>query len=242
MGIEQAVLFVAVISGCVCIYALVAQKLANCYLSPAMIFLAVGIVTECIRLYALGLEKPSFPREGILPLAEITLSMILFVDISSIQFASLQARLPVRTLGIGKPLFILVTYFFIRWILPDLGVGGALFLAGTLSPTDASLSAPFILSPGVPSLVRQSLNVESGLNDGIATPVVFVGLTFMKEGNLHLDLHETLHDIVYPLIYAFGIGVIAGPLYAFMMDVAHTRKLCTTEGANLISVPNLYDA
>jgi NhaP-type Na+/H+ or K+/H+ antiporter len=240
MGIEQTVLFVMVVSGCVCVYALVAQKLANCYLSPAMIFLVIGIVAECIRLYALKMENPSFPREGILPLAEITLSMILFVDISSIQFASLQARLPIRTLSIGKPLFILLTYFFIRGILPELGMGGALFLAGTLSPTDASLSAPFILSPGVPSLVRQSLNVESGLNDGIATPVVFIGLSFMKEGTTRLEPHETLHDIVYPLIYALVIGIIVGPLYAFLMDVAHNNKLCTKEGKTYMTTNNVY--
>jgi NhaP-type Na+/H+ or K+/H+ antiporter len=230
MGIERAVPFVVVASGCICIHALVAQKLANFYLSPAMIFIVIGIVTECIRPQALKLEKPSFPREGILPLAEITMSMILFADISSVRFASLQARLPARILGIGKPLFIVITYFFVRAILPELGVGGALFLAGTLSSTDASLSAPFIISPGAPSSVRQCLGIESALNDGIATPVVFVGLSFMKEGVQPVGTYDMLHDIVHPLVYAVIIGVVIGPLYAFMMDAAHSRKLCTKDG------------
>jgi NhaP-type Na+/H+ or K+/H+ antiporter len=71
---------------------------------------------------------------------------------------------------------------------------------------------------------------ESALNDGIATPVVFVGLSFMKEGFQPVGTYDMLHDIVHPLVYAVIIGVVIGPLYAFMMDAAHTRKLCTKDG------------
>jgi NhaP-type Na+/H+ or K+/H+ antiporter len=230
MSITEGVIFVTVVSGCVCVYALVAKKTVKWDVSPAMIFITLGIIAECITRYGFKLTDTLFPREGILPLAEIALSMTLFHDISTVQFSSLQTSLPARTLCIGLPLCILLTYFFIRGMLPGVGIGGALFLAGTLSPTDAALSTPVILNPGVPSLVRQSLNVESGMNDGIATPIVFIGLAIMREGSLHLSQHVKLFEIGLPIVYSVVIAVIVGHIYAYAMDTADKYHLCDKEG------------
>ena len=111
-------------------------------------------------------------------LAEATLAFVLFSDASRIDFGKLRRdiSLPVRLLGIGLPLTIALGALAAAAIFDQLTLGEAVILAVILAPTDAALGQAVVTEPRVPSRIRQSLNVESGLNDGICVPLLFAAV------------------------------------------------------------------
>jgi NhaP-type Na+/H+ or K+/H+ antiporter len=82
--------------------------------------------------------------------------------------------LPARLLGIGMPLTIIAGAVVAKLVLPELTWFEAAALGAILAPTDAALGQAVVSAPSVPLRIRQALNVESGLNDGIALPVVLI--------------------------------------------------------------------
>ena len=121
---------------------------------------------------ALGwLDIPSTAATSELVL-ELTLATILFADASTLDLKKvrLDAGLPTRLLSIGLPLTVLLGAGAAYILFPDKGLGFALLMGAILAPTDAALGLPIFTNPRVPGRIRQALNVESGLNDGLATP------------------------------------------------------------------------
>ena len=117
------------------------------------------------------------------------------------------SALPVRLLGIGLPLSV-VAGTVVAGVLFDVPWGLALFLGATLAPTDAALSVQVINDERIPVRLRRSLNVESGLNDGIVTPVVSVALAVAAsqlgdvQESVSIELDSALRDL--------GVGVVVG--------------------------------
>jgi NhaP-type Na+/H+ or K+/H+ antiporter len=109
-------------------------------------------------------------------LAELTLVLVLFGDAARIDLRALREELglPMRLLGIGLPLTILAGALIGKLVLPNLTWLEAAALGAILAPTDAALGQAVVSAPSVPLRIRQALNVESGLNDGIALPVVLI--------------------------------------------------------------------
>jgi sodium/hydrogen antiporter len=107
-------------------------------------------------------------------LAELTLALLLFSDASRVGLSSLKRdiSLPGRLLGIGLPLSVLLGSLSAAWLFDDFTWALAGFVGATLAPTDAALSAQVINDQQTPMRLRRALNVESGLNDGIVTPIV----------------------------------------------------------------------
>ena len=109
--------------------------------------------------------------------AEVTLVWVLFADASRVRLDQFRRDLGLyaRLLGVGLPLTValgagaaMVVLGFDPW--------AALLVGAALAPTDAALGAPVMSNPRVPPQVRRALNVESGLNDGIVTPIVLVAV------------------------------------------------------------------
>lgn len=119
-------------------------------------------------------------------LAELTLILVLFIDASRIDLSCLwrERGLPLRLLGVGLPLTIVMGALAARAVFPEIPLAQALLLAAILAPTDAALGQAVVSSPLLPVCVRQGLNVESGLNDGIALPVVLI---FAALAGAHTD-------------------------------------------------------
>ena len=140
-----------------------------------MAFTAAGLV---FGVEALGLVDPSATGASVKVLAEATLAVVLFSDASRIDLNALRRTLgiPAGLLGIGLPLTILAGFVVAIALLGDLVWPEALLLAIILAPTDAALGQAVVTSPRLPTRVRQSLNVESGLNDGICVPLFLVAL------------------------------------------------------------------
>src|SRR5439155_10873338 len=116
--------------------------------------------------------------EQLKPLVEITLVLVLFSDAARVRVHDLRGDLgPVlRLLAVGLPLTLLAGWGLALWLLPGMGLWLALLVGAALAPTDAALGVPVVTNTKVPSRVRRLITVESGLNDGIATPVVMVAI------------------------------------------------------------------
>ncbi len=157
----------------VCVFAAFSRKAERSPVTPPMFFVAVGFVLGGHGLGWLHLEVDG---EAIHFLAELTLILVLFTDAARIDLKCLRREksIPMRLLGIGMPLTIAAGAAAAVALLPELGWIEALLLAAILTPTDAALGQAVVSNPLVPVRIRQSLNVESGLNDGIALPVVLV--------------------------------------------------------------------
>jgi len=149
--------------------------------------------------------EPELSHGAILFL-EITLALVLFSDASRIDLSSLRSERawPRRMLGIGLPLAILLGAALAGLAL-GLEPGWALLLGVILAPTDAALAEPVLTTPELPQRIRQTLNVESGLNDGLALPALFVAVALIEaEGGL------TGSEVVRLFVVQLGVGVVFG--------------------------------
>jgi NhaP-type Na+/H+ or K+/H+ antiporter len=140
-----------------------------------MLFAVAGYLLCNPRWGVLELDVETAPVES---LVEVTLALLLFSDAARVNVRELRRDigLPVRLLGIGLPLSVLAGAGLAAGLIPELPWALAGFLGAALAPTDAALSVAVINDERLPMRLRRSLNVESGLNDGIATPIVTVML------------------------------------------------------------------
>jgi sodium/hydrogen antiporter len=151
----------------------VSARLERADLTAPIVFAAVGAA-----LAGFGLIHTSSAPETLKPLVEITLVWVLFSDAARVRVHDLRGDLGrvLRLLALGLPLTVLAGWGLAVWLFPALGVWVALLVGAALAPTDAALGVPVVTNPAVPSRVRRLITVESGLNDGIATPIVMVAI------------------------------------------------------------------
>ncbi|PJJ53463.1 NhaP-type Na+/H+ or K+/H+ antiporter [Mumia flava] len=173
-------------------------------------------------------------------LAEVTLALVLFSDASRVDLRRLrrQVALPARLLGIGLPLTLLLGAAAAYVLLDDPAWSLALFVGAALAPTDAALSAQVIGDERVPRRLRLAVNVESGLNDGIATPVVAVALA-LAVSDLGLGPgadHPSVGEALAAIVVACVIGVALGVLGAVGVNVAGARGSALPGGRQLAAL------
>jgi NhaP-type Na+/H+ or K+/H+ antiporter len=162
-----------VVVAAIFVWGAVSARLERADLTAPIVFTAVGAT-----LAWFGLVHSSSAPETLKPLVEITLVWVLFSDAARVRVHDLRADYGqvVRLLAVGLPLTVLAGWGLAAWLFPALGVWLALLVGAALAPTDAALGVPVVTNPAVPSKVRRVITVESGLNDGIATPVVMVAI------------------------------------------------------------------
>ncbi len=157
-------------------------------------------------------------------IAEVTLAVVLFHDAAQVRPAQLRGDvwMCVRLLLIGLPLTMLLGLGAAHLLLPSLAFAYLLLLAATLAPTDAGLGAATVLNPVVPVRVRRLLNVESGLNDGLATPVVLfaIALVSVPTGEDGSAFVAALEELLIGAAVGIGFGALAGAL----LDLAIARE------------------
>jgi NhaP-type Na+/H+ or K+/H+ antiporter len=172
---------IAVVAGFVVAYSLVSRRLETTPITGPLVFVVAGIL---IGETGLELIEPGMEAGPVRVLAEATLVVLLFTDAIRIDLARLrrQIDLPARLLGIGLPLTVAAGTAAGLMVLPGFGIWEAALLAAVLAPTDAALGQAVVSNERVPRRIRQALNVESGLNDGLALPVVTVFLALAAAG------------------------------------------------------------
>jgi len=155
--------------------AAVSNRLSGTPVTPAMLFVAFGLLAGPEALDEIDVSSTG---STVRTLAEATLALVLFADASRIDLTRLRrgAGVPVRLLGAGLPLTIALGAAAAVAVLGELSVEEALILAVVLAPTDAALGQAVVVHPRVPQRIRQGLNVESGLNDGLCVPLLFASI------------------------------------------------------------------
>jgi NhaP-type Na+/H+ or K+/H+ antiporter len=210
-----------VIAGILLVYAVISRRIEGTPLTAAMLFMAGGLLfsTEMIGWLHLSLDE-----HGVSILAEATLAVVLFTDASRIDLATLRREygLPVRLLGIGLPLTIvagtlagIVTLSGVTWI-------EALVLAIVLAPTDAALGQAVVTDPSLPSRIRQGLNVESGLNDGLCVPLLAIALAVAETDDGRVTGAHAARAVAEAIGWGLVGGVLAGVAAGYLLRAARS--------------------
>ena len=201
-------------------YTLVASKLDRWWITGPMVFVAAGAI-----LGPGGLEVLPFAlgNETVLTITELTLALVLFADASTVRLRDVEGDtgLPRRLLFVGLPLTIVAGAVLAYLMFPGVGWAAAALVATILAPTDAALGLAVVTNKAVPVRIRRALNVESGLNDGIATPFVtlFIAVVAAEEGlgDTAWGL-EALKQIGLAIVAAVVVGYLGGKLLAVAVE------------------------
>jgi NhaP-type Na+/H+ or K+/H+ antiporter len=208
-------------------YTLVASKLERWWITGPMVFVAAGTILGPGALDVLPL---SLTNETVVTITELTLALVLFSDASTVPLGDVEgdAGLPRRLLFVGLPLTVVAGAVLAYLIFPNVGWAAAALVATILAPTDAALGLAVITNKAVPVRIRRALNVESGLNDGIATPLVtlFIAAAAAEEaiGETSWGL-EALKQIGLAIATAVVVGYLGGKALGFAKDHGWTSQV-----------------
>ena len=219
------------------LYGALAGRLGRWSITAPMIFVAAGFV---LGPGGLNLHQVTPRTEGIKELTEITLALLLFADASTLSFRQVRddAMIPLRLLTIGIVLTIALGAVTALGLLPGEGLAFAALLGAILAPTDAALGLPIFNNPAVPVRIRRALNVESGLNDGIATPFVTLFIAFAAAAEANSRSGGWLSTALLEIGIAVAVGIGAGAIGGWLFSQA-ARRQWTNGGALQIGVLGL---
>ena len=204
--------------------AAISGRLSGTVVTPAMVFVAVGLLVGPKVLGEIDLESSSGTVRA---LAEATLALVLFCDASRIDLGQLRREfgVPVRLLGIGLPLTIALGAVAAAVIFDRLSIEEAVILSIVLAPTDAALGQAVVTEPRVPGRIRQGLNVESGLNDGICVPLLFAAVAAADVQSAISDGRSAATLLLEEIGYGVVGGVVGGLVVAAIVIHAGRRDL-----------------
>jgi sodium/hydrogen antiporter len=196
----------SVLAAALVLYALVAARLDRWSITAPMLFIVVG---AAIGPEGADLFDVTPGTEAVKALAEVTLALLLFADAATIRLADVEgdAGLPTRLLVIGLPLTIVAGAASAVLVFGGIGWAAAALIASILAPTDAALGLGIFSDRSVPVRIRRTLNVESGLNDGIATPFVtlFLAVVISEAGSSNW-VGEAAIDLALAVVVAVVVG------------------------------------
>lgn len=221
-------------------FALFVRPIEKSWITLPIFFAGLGLG---LGPAGLGVIDLNIDDSTIHTVAEITLILTLFLDASKIRLRNLKAHyaLPTRMLLIGMPLTILMGAAMILLLAPDLPWAMALLTAAILTPTDAALAQPILADKDVPTRISEAINVESGLNDGLALPVVvFAALLMANEATSNISLTPLAIGQFVGAQIIFGplAGIAIGFVGAKLLDMATHQKFTQPiyEGIFFLSV------
>jgi len=213
---------IAILAAFVFIYSIVSGGLERTPINGALVFIAFGLAFGSLGLGFLTLKVNA---EGLRLLAEMTLALVLFTDASNANLGVLKKsfHIPQRLLLIGLPLIILLGFGVGVLVFTGLTLLEIAILATMLAPTDAALGKAVVTNESVPPDIREGLNVESGLNDGICVPILFVFLAIatssgIEGGTPMLALKLVAEEIGIGVAVGFGLTFLAAWLLKRVAD------------------------
>ncbi len=219
------------------LFSLVSGRLQGTVLTAPLVFVLFGFAVGSGGLNIANLEPG---HAAIHVIAEFTLILILFTDAARIDISSVRRdhNLPTRMLVIGLPLVILTGALAADFMFPRFSIWEAALLAALLAPTDAALGQAVVSAKVVPVRIRQAINIESGLNDGIALPAV---LLFAALAGAMEDSTQAGEWIRFGLLQV-TLGPLAGCVVGFLgaraLDTSIERGWLSTrfQGIGILSL------
>ncbi len=215
-------------------FSAVARRLESSIVTAAIFFTSAGLLAGPV----LGLVDLSIGAGPVKLLAEATLTLVLFADASRISLPALRTEfaVPLRLLAIGLPLTILAGLLAGVAVLPGISLVEALVLSIMLACTDAALGQAVVTDERLPSRIRQGLNVESGLNDGICVPLFFIALALAEADEGALTGRAALHLVLEEIGYGVVAGVAAGVIGALALRFATRRSFVERHWLQILTV------
>ena len=208
MALVESVIFI-VVAVAIIGFGVVSGRAERSVFTPPMAFVLLGVLAGPLALGLVGFDAET---PWIHALAELTLVVVLFTDASRIDLGLLRRQhdIPERMLIVGLPLTVVAGTVVAALMFDGLSLWEAAVLAAILSPTDAALGQAVVSNPKVPARIRQALNVESGLNDGIMLPALLIllscaGAAEGQESAAHWLRFAAAQVILGPLV-----GIAAG--------------------------------
>ena len=192
LGAAGAILVITTVSG----------FLSRIWLTEPFIATVFGVMLGRFFIGPVDLTEPAF-----LTFLELTLALVLFSDASRVSVRRVRGTYtwPGRMLGLGLPLAIGLGTAAAAWLL-GLPLGFALLLGVVLAPTDAALAEPVLENKSVPRRVRQTLNIESGLNDGLAVPALLIAIALLEAEEGMVSPARA----VLVFMQQLGVGILGG--------------------------------
>lgn len=195
----------------------VSARAGRAHVSAPMVFMFAGFAFANTDHYDL-------PGSAIKTVAEVTLALLLFHGAAELRPRHLRrdAAITARLLLIAFPLTVAGTCALVLLILPGLDPWLAVALAAALAPTDSALSPAAVLDPAVPARIRRVLSLESGLNDGLATPVVLFAIA-AAAGTTTADDQHGAAKAVLAVVIGVAFGILAGVAAGRVLRAARRR-------------------
>lgn len=203
---------VVVLGLCVFAYSAFADRIGRWHLTAPIVFVLAG------WLIWQGRSNGEEPDLGwLLTLAEVTLALVLFSDAAGVRPKEIgqDRSFILRLLFVGLPITVILGLLLALLLFPEFGWPLALLLAAMLAPTDAALGAATVTDKRLPLRIRRMLNVESGLNDGLATPVVLFAIAVLagQEGlSPRVSATQAILEIAIGIVLGAGLGWLGGTL------------------------------
>src|SRR5436190_11480852 len=200
-----------------------------------MVFVLVGVLVGPLVIDEVTIAPTSATVRA---LAEATLAVVLFADASRIKLRALRHEyaVPLRLLGVGLPLTIVMGAVLAAALLTQLSVAEAVVLAVVLAPTDAALGQAVVIEPRLPSRIRQGLNVESGLNDGICVPLLLIALAVADVEEKAAMSGHAVSIVAEEIGYGILGGVVAGLAASGVVALGRRRELITGSWLQVIPI------
>ncbi|KXF55422.1 hypothetical protein AXA44_37845 [Rhodococcus sp. SC4] len=228
---DQSVFVLIVLVLC---FSVVSGRLRRGYLSPAAVFVVVGVV---LGADGLGLVEVQADREGFRTVAELALTLILFTQASRLDLRTMlrQGAMARRLLGIGMPLTVVLGTVVALLLLPALPSWEAVCLAVIVAPAEAALVEALLVDPRIPRRIREGLSVESGLYDGFAVAALLTVLAIASQeaepapGEWAWFAFRTVH-------VSLAVGIVIGLVGGKAIAVARAHGWTTDSWAQLATL------
>lgn len=222
-------------------FGLISRKIEGSILTGPILFSAFGLIAGPA---AFGLIPLQISNEGLHLLAEVTLILVLFSDAANIDLAQLRRdhNLPIRMLLIGMPLTIALGAMVAFLFFDGLGPWEAALLAAILAPTDAALGQAVVSNRLVPVRIRQALNVESGLNDGVALPFILLFAAFASAMHAETNAAEWLVFGAKQVVFGPLAGIAIGYVGAKLVSSCYRRQWMSESAEGMIALGLAFGA
>ena len=211
-------------------WGLVSGRLARYSITLPIVLVLMGAVLSATHVVVVELDS-----ESVRILVELALSILLFADATEISARWLRSagRLPLRMLALGFPLTVALGFATGHVLFPGLSVWVVALLAAALAATDAALASPVIMDERIPLQLRRIIDVESGLNDGLATPLVLFFLAGAVASDGSAGGEAPLVHALVELAVGVAAGVVVGAGGARLLVTARRTSWSSAAGERL---------
>jgi NhaP-type Na+/H+ or K+/H+ antiporter len=218
------------------LYGLFIEKLNRLSISGPMVFVLLGLLLSG----SFRAEDWNIENEALEVIGQVALIAILFTDASGISTRDFFKvyKWPVRLLLIGLPLTMLLGTFTAKLFYPELTWPALAILAFILSPTDAALGQAVVKSERIPERIRETINVESGLNDGLVLPPILICLVFLSGQGESVETGSLLIYVGKQIILAPIMGGLIGWLGTKLIEWSVSKDFCNRifQGISIVAI------